>query len=144
MKKTKKVTIPDLKKKIEEIAIKQSESFIEGLDERVSKMLDSAMYSLLGLENRWGNKTEIDHCNGRNSVLIDIIRDKAKREVERIVKKVGFNKGDVPNIRKAFTDEYKSQVRQQIRMYAESTAKSHVKAAVELAADRHLKTLGVE
>ena len=138
------IKFKDINEQIEKVALNQADLFLKGLDEKIKRALDSALYSLLGLENRYNGQMEIDHCNGRNSVFIDLIRDKAKKEVEALISRMDIKKEDVLMVREAFNKEYQKQLRYQIEYYAKEIAKKHIEESTKGYVNRKLKELGIE
>lgn len=96
-----------------------------------SKYIQNATLSLLGLERSgYGTSStefEIDHCNGRNSVMIDAFRALAKSEAEKLARSYKPTKEDVLGFQEAFKKEYENQLRYAIRQAAEQKAKQDIK-----------------
>lgn len=78
---------------------------LRSMPQKVSKYMESATLSILGLEKR-GCDYEIDHCNSRNSVLIDVFRDMARAEARKIAKTYQPSKEDVVGFKEAFRKEF--------------------------------------
>lgn len=95
--------------------------FVTNLPTNINSKMEAALLSLLGLEKR--NGYEIDHCNGRNSVLIDVIRGMAVADVEKAVKGIQFKSEETSLIREALKKEYKSQLSYVIRDLATRKAR---------------------
>jgi hypothetical protein len=122
MKKNKKT----LKEVLETTAMEVVTEKIKNYRGEVSKQIDDALLSIIGLEQRgWnGGKYEIDHCNGRNSVLIDAFRNIAKVEAEKIARSYKPTKEDLAGFQEAFAKEYRSQIMYSLRDMAKSKAQT--------------------
>lgn len=113
----------DLKTQATEIANKEITNYIKDLPQTVKFMMNGALLSILGLEKRSYGQYEIDHCNGRSSVLIDVIRSMAAKEVEQIVKKTYKpSKEEITLFVDAFRKEYTSQLQSALKTAAREQA----------------------
>lgn len=65
--------------KIAELADAEIATYIEELPGNIRRMLNTAMYSMLGLKEEWGGKLEIDRCNGRQTIITKLIDEKCKK-----------------------------------------------------------------
>ena len=90
--------------------------------EKVSKYMESAMLSLLGFEKRGYDNVEIDHCNGRNSVLIDAFRELAIDEARKLASGWKPTKEDWNLYKNTFEKEIRSQFNYVIRDMAKQKA----------------------
>lgn len=95
--------------KIREIGEKEVADFLKNLRPNIRSRLDAALASLLGISTQWG-RVEIDHCNGRNSVLVDAVREIALKEVRGIISQKGKINSFTPLIEKCLESEIKSQI----------------------------------
>ena len=113
-----------LKQVLEETALEVVTDKIKDYRKEVNNQINSALLSIIGLEKRGNNSTtfEIDHCNGRNSVLIDAFRNIAKDEAEKIARTYKPSKEDLVGFREAFAKEYRNQIMYSIRDMAKSKA----------------------
>jgi hypothetical protein len=75
----------------------------------IKKYLEGALLSLLGLEKKYNNEFEIDHCNGRNSVLIDAFRELAVNEARKIASEYKPKKEELQVFKSTFERELKNQ-----------------------------------
>lgn len=101
-------------------------NYVKELPKKIEGLMEASLLSLLGLEKR-GYDYEIDHCNGRNSVLIDAIRELAKDEVTKMVKgNVKIDKTQISLFQAAFKKEFNNQVSYAVRALADCEAKSFV------------------
>jgi hypothetical protein len=115
-----------IQKKLEEEAAK----YLGDVDKVIRRALESATLSLMGLEAR-GGRNEIDHCNGRNSVLIDAFRQKALGEAKRIARNVKLSPEEIGGFRNAFKSEYSKQVSAAVRRAAQERAAADAKEFIE-------------
>jgi len=96
---------------------------IKNIPSEVKRMINGALLSILGLEHRYSDKYEIDHCNGRNSILIDTIRNMAQKEAESLVKKTNYKPSDLALFQNAFKKEYESHLNYELKKLAENLAR---------------------
>lgn len=111
----------DFKKIIEE----EAKIYSVNYRDLVKKNIEQATLSLLGLEKR-SHSIEIDHCNSRNSVLIDAFRDQAIDEARKIAKDYKASKEDLKIYRASFRREVSSNISREIRELARVKAKEVV------------------
>ena len=116
-----------LKTILEETALEVVTEKIKTYRADVNSQIEDALLSIIGLEKRHNSSMEIDHCNGRNSVLIDAFRNIAKDEAEKIARNFKPSKEDFAGFKEAFASEYRSQIRYSIRDLAKSKAHSDFK-----------------
>lgn len=134
--------ITEAKNKIKEAVIRTTTQQIEKIDTTVETMIKNAIGSLLGISTSWG-RAEIDHCNGRNSILTQVIEDKARKQVEKLVMSFKFDEND-KEIMEAFKREFKEQLRRKISWYAENEAKRVAGIMIQKFTDKELQKLGFE
>ena len=97
---------------LEKIVKEEATLFIKDARKKISSQLEAALLSIIGLEKKnYGiHGYEIDHCNNRNSVLIDAFKTYAKEEAEKIAKSYKPTKEDIGTFRNAFEKEFRSQM----------------------------------
>lgn len=110
---------------------KEMENYIKEFQPRVKDILEKATLSLLGLEKRGYSAFEIDHCNGRNSVLINAFEELAKTEANKIASTYKPSKEDIVNFKSAFEREYKQQVSYAIRNIVKQRVEEDIKKELE-------------
>lgn len=131
----------DLRNLIEKAVLKVVEEKVNNLNNIVDGLVKNAICSLLGIEYGWGGKANIDHCNGRNSILTKVIEERAKEQVEKIVKSFSISPED-KEVRSAFEQEYSRQLLSQIRYYAEQKARDITENIVNKYTEKELEKLG--
>lgn len=100
----------EIEQAIEAAVKRRVEAFVSNVDAKIENILSAALMSLLGIGNS-GRGYEIDHCNGRNSVFIDVLRDKARKQVDALLDKVGpATEKRWPDLEEAFAKEYRQQL----------------------------------
>lgn len=110
-----------IKKLIEEKAAKH----LEDIERTIDRTIESAVLSLIGLEkNGHRGGYEIDHCNSRNSVLIDAFRNRAIDQASKLAKQLKLDADEMKTYRSAFRREYSSAIHKEIRRAAEEKAKA--------------------
>lgn len=117
--------------KIRQIVEQEAVKHIADAPKLVKQMVEGALLSLLGLSTNYHRGYEIDHCNGRNSVLIDAFRNCAVTEAERIARGYKPTKDQLANYEAAFEKEFSSQMLRAIRDLAIERAKAEAKTLVE-------------
>lgn len=118
-------------KELEKIVKQESENFVKDARIQIKNKLESALISLLGLERNYNGTYEIDHCNGRNSVLVDAFRKYAMDEATKIAKSYKPTKEDIVGFMGAFEREYKNQMSYVIRDLAKQKASEEAKKAID-------------
>jgi hypothetical protein len=126
---------------IEQEAKKEIADYLKNIRYNIRKKLEAATTSLLGLEHRYGDRYEIDHCNGRNSVFIDVLRDMAKDEAIKLTKHIKLPKADSELIQQAFVKELKDQLRYEMRNLATTKAKAMAQELINNVLPEDIKEL---
>lgn len=101
------------------------EKQLKKIPELVQKAVAGAVYSLLGLEPRWGRgssiEVSVDHGNGRWSMLSEIIKAEAAKDVAEMVKDIKI-KYSLEQFAAAFKQEYINAVKTEIAWRAKDKA----------------------
>lgn len=118
--------------KLRKIVEEEAAKYIKDARQTIRQKLNAATLSLLGLETGGYGKVEIDHCNGRNSVLVDAFRALAKEEAEKLARTYKPSSEDIINFQAAFEREFKSNFSYVIRDLAKAKAQEEAKKALEL------------
>lgn len=127
---------PSFEDKIRNIIEREAAQHIKDAPTLIRKMIEGSLLSLLGLEKKYNNNYEIDHCNNRNSVLIDAFRNQAIAESERIARGFKPTKEQLANYELAFKKEFEAQL-----FYA---IKKAATARAQLEADALIATIDAE
>ncbi len=90
------------------------EKQLPDMPKKIERLVERALLSLMGLEQR-GSRTEIDHCNGRHSILTEAFKRLAQAEAEKLARTCKFSKSDITGFRAAFEREYDSQMGRAVR-----------------------------
>lgn len=114
---------PSYQDKIRLLVEAEAAKHIQNAPKVISDMIQKSLLSLLGLEANYHRGYEIDHCNNRNSVLIDAFRNQAIAEAERIAKGFKPSKEELASWHGAFNKEFSSQMYRSIKEAAEARAK---------------------
>ena len=104
------------KKRTKTISLLEKEvnKYVKDIRPRIERIMEASVLSLIGLEKR-NSDYEIDHCNGRNSVLIDAFKSIAIGEVKKLASTYKPTKEDIIDFKEAFKKEYASQMGYAIR-----------------------------
>jgi len=109
----------------------------------LSKEREQVIFKLLGFDNRWG-KVEVDHCNGRSSIMTEqlerlagpVIEDWIAKEIAPALEKAArlhFTKQKVLQaIQKDFLSSFNYRLHERVRAHAEKAASEY---AAKLAAE---------
>lgn len=109
--------------KLKNVIEQEAKTYIANAREQIRKALESATLSLLGLERSTHRGYEIDHCNGRNSVLIDAFRAVALEEATKIAMNYKPSDEDLVGYRAAFEKEMRERMRWALQDLARAKAK---------------------
>jgi len=90
---------------------------LKNLELNIHNILEKAILSVLGLEKQGFNRFEfsIDHCNNRNSVLIDKIRDVGKDLAAKIISEISLSEEELTEIKEACKKDLKYNIRDLLR-----------------------------
>lgn len=104
--------------------VQETEKSLEDMPQKIHTYVEDAVLSLIGISrSTWGGShPEIDHCNGRNSVLIDAFRNLAQAEAEKIASSYRMSKEDISLFEQTFKNEFKNQFRYAIQNLAKEKA----------------------
>jgi len=138
MKKTRQKPV-SVKKMIEA----EIERQLPNMPRKIESVIHAALLSLIGVEQR-GSRMEIDHCNGRHSVLTEAFKRLAQVEAEKLARTYKPSTGDIASFRTAFAQEYNRSMRRALSEIARDRATSDVKAYVEDIKISVEKTLGLK
>lgn len=86
--------------------------FVENLPAVINKKLEDIVFQTLGFSNRWGEKVEIDHCNGREPLVAQYINEKTKKDCAEIISKFNFKFSK--DLEKALADEYAEKLQKRL------------------------------
>lgn len=105
------------------------------LPEILAEALEGCLPKLVGMEkNSWNHNWKIDHCNGRESLISDLLTKKVRKDAEEWVKKQSWPEL-TPTMIKAIKKEYQVEVRRSIseklRDAAHQKAQEYVDTLVE-------------
>lgn len=113
--------------------LKETETALSDMPKKIHTYVEDAVLSLIGIsKSSWGGShPEIDHCNGRNSVLIDAFRNLAQKEAERIAGSYKMSKEDVSLFETTFKNEFKNQFRYAVSNLAKEKANELARETLE-------------
>lgn len=90
----------------------------EELRQGFKRTLKANVLRIAGFEDRWGNGYEIDHCNGRSSMMTDYLSSRVRNLITQEID-ASFTKEElmsvVPDIKKALLKEAKDLFRHELR-----------------------------
>lgn len=102
--------------------------FIENLPAIIHKKLEDIVFQTLGFSNRWGDKVEIDHCNGREPLVAQYISEKTKKDCAAIISK--FDLTFTPDMEKAIAEEYVNKLQQRMGYDLDTQIRDHFSSLV--------------
>lgn len=131
---------PKDKHKIETVAGATVKEFILDLPKLVNHLLSSAVGQLLGLSHsNWNQSWSIDHCNGRRSVIIDLVERRCKEEIEAVAKPIvditlaalQTDKRFLAAIAREVEEQYRRTLHEEVHKVAMAHAHAQAKALVQ-------------
>lgn len=108
----------------------EAATYLKDARTHIRKNIEQATLSLLGLEKRGWDAMEIDHCNGRNSVLIDAFRNVAIEEATKIATNYRPDPAEIVGYANTFRQEMRRHLTEQLRAAAIAQAKKEAEAIV--------------
>lgn len=115
---------------LESLVRDEAAAFLKDARTHIRKNIEQATLSLLGLEKRGLNNVEIDHCNGRNSALIDAFRNVATEEATKIATNYRPDPSEIVGYANTFRQEMRRHLTEQLRAAAIAQAKKEAEAIV--------------
>lgn len=118
--------------RIEAIMAETTGKFIEELPRTIQTRLEQAVAKMIGFEkDTWNHEWKVDHCNGRMSVISDLIGKKAKQAAVAAADQLNFVV--TPEIQKAMNEEYarcfNDALRDQLRQHVHRTVSNMLEKA---------------
>ncbi len=118
-----------LETQIQEIGEREVAKFLKDLRPTIRARLDAALSSLLGISNSWG-RPEIDHCNGRNSVITKAVEQIALQEVRQLISKKGKIESYLPFAEKCLEEEIKGSIQYAIEKEVEEQIRPLIRQTI--------------
>lgn len=105
---------------------------LKNLESNIRNMLEKAILSILGLERDGFRKFQysVDHCNNRNSMLIDKIRETGKEFATKIISEISLSEEDLVSIKKACKEDLMRNIRDLLREEILHTKEKLIKTIV--------------
>jgi len=124
-----------LKDKIEKIIAESLRQSIKDIPNEVKRGVRETVAKALGFDVRWSNKWEVDHCNGRNSYVGQMVAQTAKDKVAEVIRKASKefepNKSQVDAIKRdmeeVFYREFRRAMKAEIEKFAIAKAQELVR-----------------
>ncbi len=111
------------------------------LQESFKTTLKTNVLKIVGFDNRWHNNWEVDHCNGRNSLLTEFMSEKVKAMFHEEFNKM--TEDDVQKslepIKKTFIAEFTKVFEHEVRSQAREAAYKEVQAFVKQLATQQVQ-----
>jgi hypothetical protein len=127
--------------RIEALLAQTTQKFIDELPHTIQLRLEQAVARLVGFEkDTWSHEWKVDHCNGRMSVISELIGTKAKAAARAAADQLTFQV--TPEIQQAIDTEYAARFKDEMRDQLRSHVHRTVSQALEKAAEK--QTLEVE
>ena len=103
------------------------------LQESFKNTLKTNVLKIVGFDNRWHNNWEVDHCNGRSSILTEFIGTKVKEMFHEEFN--NMSQDDVQKslepVKKTFIAEFQKVFEREVRSQAREAAYKEVQAFVK-------------
>mgnify|MGYP001607151941 CR=1 FL=1 len=104
---------------------------VKNVRQNLNKYIQNALLSIVGLETKYNGDMEIDHCNGRNSLLIDAFRNLAQDEAKKIAKTYKLSDEEKSTFTQAFKREISSQMGYALRDVARTFVEERAKVLLK-------------
>jgi len=114
--------------------------FIRELPQHVNKMLSGAMYNALGLRVGFGGAAyEVDHSNGRESLIGNCVKEKAGEEAQKVIAEITLkaiqqfrkDQSAILAILKEAEAQYKQKLRENLLNLAAERARQDAQALLD-------------
>jgi hypothetical protein len=140
-----KINFEEIKEKMDQIVYNKSKDFLNTFEKNIEGIIKQSIFSLLGISSTSYDTRgyEIDHCNGRNSILSDVIKNKAMSDVEKFVKNIKIESFTITQLKEAFKKEYDRQIKDQIEYSAKHLAEQHVNDYIKKLTKKYEDKLGI-
>lgn len=121
-----------------------NEAYAE-LKQNFKNTLKANVLKIAGFDDHWGHGWEVDHCNGRQSMMTDYISRKVQQMITQEADKLlqpeieALLKPAKKALAKDFEDNFKREVRNQIREAAAKSAAGFVKDIVSKSMNKFQK-----
>lgn len=103
----------------------------KAVDDALKKVRNQARIaalSAIGFSDKWGGKLEVDHCNGRTSVLTDLIKDKATEFFDNLkIETIKLSATDKKRLRTSM----KAQALEHVKYRSREMVQNHINGLVE-------------
>lgn len=111
------------------------------LQESFKATLKTNVLKIVGFDNRWHNNWEVDHCNGRNSLLTDFMSEKVKAMFYEEFNKMTENdiQKSLEPVKKIFIAEFIKVFEHEVRSQARDAAYNEVQAFVKQLATQQVQ-----
>lgn len=112
-----------MSEELQTVIADEAAKYLKDVRTTIRSALELSTLSLLGIEKRHGNSYEIDHCNGRASVLIDAFRAVAIEEAKKIAKNYVPSSAEVVGFASMFQKEFNRHFNESLQYMAREKAK---------------------
>lgn len=111
------------------------------LQESFKNTLKTNVLKIVGFNNSWNNNWEVDHCNGRSSLLIEFMSEKVKAMFREEFNKMTENdiQKSLEPIKKIFIKEFKGEFERIVRTSAREAAYKEAEAFVKQLAAQQIQ-----
>lgn len=92
----------EFKENLEKVVDESLAQAIKDVPSLIQKSIRSIVFAAIGCTNKWGDRVEVDHCNGREPIVSQFISESAKKVAKR----------EIDNI---LTEEFVSEMVQELR-----------------------------
>ena len=137
-----KETIEELRKQVEEATRESVGAFIKGLPQLINQRLESSVAKVLGFSDTWGNTKDwdVDHCNGRTSVVSNYVSERARDIVHKVAESVITEKV-IRNVMKECRDALLKDAKEQARREYKTLLYDKIHKLAEEKADEDAKKI---
>lgn len=104
--------------------------FIKNLPHMLKGRMEAATARMIGMEDRYGGSWEVDHCNGRQSLVSNYINDQIKQNLGALVGQIGGSFKLTEDQENAIKRDYERSMISRIRREVLDQIDKHAKTLV--------------
>lgn len=122
-----------------------NEAYAE-LKQGFKRTLQTNVLKIAGFDNQWGNGFEVDHCNGRQSVITEYLSDKMKKmithEMDALITQEDLNKilkDTKKSLLKSVEEQFRRVAQEEAYKQVREEAKDFIASAVKKSITKYQK-----
>jgi len=127
-------TLDKTKAEAHKIIDRECAAFIKKLPTYIKRNLENITASIAGFERRYGDEWTVDHCNGRQSMISQYLKESVEKTLDKNIGQIGKNFKLTVAQKKLLKREFNSTIMRDlsyaVRKQAEETAEKIAKDLV--------------